>query len=410
MAINFPDSPTQGQIFQNYVWDGEKWLGASTAAGAAVVGAVRYDLAQGLTVNQQAQARSNISVLKKNYVINGAMMVSQENGATANNTNNYYPVDMFVHVLNLSGGVAGTAQVFGSTPSGSPNRLHITASTAQASIGAGNYLFSSHSIEGLRAADLKFGSTSAKTITIQFGVKAPAGTYCVAVSNGNSTRSYVAEYVITAGEAGTDVIKSVTIPGDQAGTWASDNTVGINIKWILAAGTTYHTTAGSWVGVNALATANQFNFMGTINNVFQLFDVSLTEGTSAPPFQVPDFAAELAACMRYYEKSFLLTTLPAQNAGLSGAHCFAQGIGASLNQISPPIFFAVPKRIPSSTITFYHPAAASAQVYNGTTGASWSSTILYVISEKAVVVQATTAAGSAIGNAALVHWTANARL
>ena len=38
------------------------------------------------------------------------------------------------------------------------------------------------------------------------------------------------------------------------------------------------------------ATANQFNFMGTINNVFELFDVSLTEGTVAPPFQLPDYA------------------------------------------------------------------------------------------------------------------------
>ena len=40
--------------------------------------------------------------------------------------------------------------------------------------------------------------------------------------------------------------------------------------------------------------------MGTVGNVFELFDVSLTEGSVAPPFQVPDYASELALCQRYY--------------------------------------------------------------------------------------------------------------
>ena len=35
--------------------------------------------------------------------------------------------------------------------------------------------------------------------------------------------------------------------------------------------------------------------MGTVGNVFELFDVCLTEGTVAPPFEVPDYASELAA-------------------------------------------------------------------------------------------------------------------
>jgi hypothetical protein len=42
--------------------------------------------------------------------------------------------------------------------------------------------------------------------------------------------------------------------------------------------------------------------MGTLGNVFHLFDVSLTEGTVAPPFVVPDYASELTLCQRYYEK------------------------------------------------------------------------------------------------------------
>ena len=147
------------------------------------------------------------------------------------------------------------------------------------------------------------GSTSAKTITIQFGIKAPAGTYCLALTNAAANRGYISEYVIAAGEANTDVVKSVTIALDQTGTWAIDNTAGLNIQWTLMGGATVIGAANTWVAASSFATANQFNFMGTINNVFELFDVSLTEGSVAPPFQVPDYADELVACRRYYKKN-----------------------------------------------------------------------------------------------------------
>ena len=139
-------------------------------------------------------------------------------------------------------------------------------------------------------------------VTIQFGVKAPAGTYCVALRNAATNRSYIAEYVIAAGEANTDTVKSVTVQLDTTGTWATDNTVGLYIGWALMIGPTYQSTAGSWQAGNFQATPNQFNFMGTGGNVFDLFDVSLTEGTTAPPFQVPDYASELLTCQRYFEK------------------------------------------------------------------------------------------------------------
>jgi hypothetical protein len=61
--------------------------------------------------------------------------------------------------------------------------------------------------------------------------------------------------------------------------------------------------AGAWGTVNAFGSSNQFNFMGTIGNVFELFDVGLYEGTYAPTFKVPDYASELLACYRHYEKS-----------------------------------------------------------------------------------------------------------
>lgn len=44
---------------------------------AALTQVVRYDTAQSLTTNQMAQARSNIAVTKRNYIINGAFQINQ---------------------------------------------------------------------------------------------------------------------------------------------------------------------------------------------------------------------------------------------------------------------------------------------------------------------------------------------
>jgi hypothetical protein len=298
MAFDFPNAPTVGQVYQGYTWDGEKWLQTLTTP---LSGAVRYDAAQGLTVNQMAQARSNIGDLKKNYVLNGAMMVSQENGATAGTTSLYYPVDQFMVQFSNAGAIS-VAQEANPTPAGSPNRLVVSVTTADAAVGASDYSLISQSIEGFRVADLNFGTAAAKTIIIQFGVVAAAGTYCVSVTNSAANRSYVAEYAISAGEAGNNVVKSVVIPGDITGTWPKDNTAGLIVRWGLMAGSNFQAAAGSWSAGNFIGTANQTNVMAAASTFFRLGDVGLYEGNVAPPFMVPDYASELALCKRYWQR------------------------------------------------------------------------------------------------------------
>lgn len=277
---------------------------ASAATAAANLGVVRYAAAQSLTAAQQAQARANINVTKKNYLLNGGMQVSQENGATASAASGYFPVDQF-SVNFTTGGTLSTAQVASPTPGGSPNRLRVTVTATDTSIAVGDLLCVETRLEGLRIADLRAGSASAKTITLQFGVKAPAGTYCLGFRNGAPDRSYVAEFTITGGEANTDVVKSVTFQLDTSGTWLTSNGLGMVIDWTLMAGTSYQMTPNTWAGASSgISSPSQSNFMSTNGNVFELFDVSLTEGVAAPPFQLPDFASELALCQRYWEKTY----------------------------------------------------------------------------------------------------------
>jgi hypothetical protein len=259
------------------------------------------DDANGFTSAQKSQGRANLDVLKNNYIINGAMMISQENGTTAGTTSGYYPVDLFSISFSNAGAIS-VAQVASATPGGSPNRIRATVTTADASVAAGDFCNIVTKLEGFRVADLRLGNAAAKTVTVQFGMKAPAGTYCVAIRNSASNRSYVGEVVVSAPEANTDVVKSVTIALDQTGTWLTDTGIGLELTFNLMVGTTFQTTANTWAAGSFTGTSNQFNFMGTLSNVFELFDVGVYEGTVAPSFQVPDYPTELRQCMRYYWK------------------------------------------------------------------------------------------------------------
>lgn len=238
----------------------------------------------------------------RNYIVNGAMQVSQENGTAAGTTDGYYPVDQFV-IGKLNDGAVSVAQVASATPGGSPTRVRVTVTSVDTALAAGQYLFLAQLVEGLQVADLRYGSASAKTITVQFGVKAPAGTYSVSIRNSAADRSYIAEFVISAGEANTDVVKSVTIPGDTAGTWLTTNGIGLRLLFVLASNSNLG-TAGSWSASNVWASSGMpsgaTNFMGTNSQVFELFDVSLTQGSVAPAFQVPNYAEQLALCQRYW--------------------------------------------------------------------------------------------------------------
>jgi hypothetical protein len=275
-------------------WSGSAWSNRTPDVGNEV-----YVIDEGLRCTfSSAGWSNNAGVRKKNYILNGAMMVSQENGTTAGTVTGYYPVDQFSISFSNAGAVS-VAQVASATPGGSPNRLRVTVTTADASVAAGDFCNIIQKIEGLRAADLRLGSSAAKTVTLRFGVKAPAGTYCIGLRNSASNRSYVAEFTISAGEANTDVVKSVTVALDQSGTWLKDNGIGLEITFNLMVGSTYQTAAGVWTAGSFTASSNQFNFMGTLSNVFELFDVGLYDGAS-PEFQVPDYAAELLACARYF--------------------------------------------------------------------------------------------------------------
>ncbi|QIP08534.1 hypothetical protein [Bradyrhizobium symbiodeficiens] len=295
----------------------------AAAPNVAIVG-VKEDLISieepnGFTAIQMAQARANLGVTKKNYIINGGMQVSQENGASASSASGYYPVDQW-RLEFSNAGVVTAAQVASSTPGGSPHRIRLNVATADSSVASTDYAVISQRIEGNRVADLRFGNAAAKTVTVQFGVKAPAGTYCVAIRNGAPNRIIVGEYTITAGEANSDVVRSMSFAGDTTGTWAVDHTIGLELIFVVMAGSSFVQSPNSWnTASSVFATSNQLNIMGTVGNVFELFDVGIYEGSAAPSFELPDYQDELRKCQRYYFQTAANEHLPMSGTLLNGA-------------------------------------------------------------------------------------------
>lgn len=374
-----------------------------SAPNVAIVG-IKEDLisveeSNGFTAAQMAQARANIGVTRKNYLVNGGLQISQENGTTASTASGYYPADQW-RTESSNAGTLSAAQVASPTPGGSPYRVRMTVVTADAAVASTDYCLIAQRIEGNRVADLRFGNAAAKAITVQFGVKAPAGTYCVAIRNGTPNRIIAGEYTIVGGEANVDVVKTVSFSGDTAGTWAFDHTAGMEVIFVLMAGSSFVQSPNSWsAAASAFATSSQFNLMATAGNVFELFDVGMHEGGSAPAFQLPDFNDELDRCQRYWEKSYDYATAVGTVTN--------NGVRGSLQNSAPASYgagtFLKRKRV-APAVTLYSPFNGASG--NGYDTANRATAAANVGETQYMIVNAFGSATTPI----LYHYTANARM
>ena len=141
----------------------------------------------------------------------------------------------------------------------------------------------------------------------------------------------------------------------------------------------------------------------------QIGNVQLEAGSQFTGFDYRPASIEWQMCQRFYCKSFDPGTQPAQNAGIPGSYLVAQVIGpAAAQQLGMVI---LPSRMRAGpTVTLYNPSAATAQIRNLTRGTDWTASSANAVASGSFSLVGTTPAGSAAGDQALVHWTAEAEI
>lgn len=223
-------------------------------------------------------ALTNSVDTRRNRIVNGDKLVSQENGQTAGTTNGRYISDQNAMYFVTSAGTFTGVNVLTLSPAGG-YRDRITITTADASLAAGENLTYTQNIEGSSVRDLKWGTAGAVSIVVRRGFKFPAGTWPIAFHNSAANRSYVTTFTVSALEANTDIVREFAIPGDQSGTWlTADGVIGLTMDVVIGAGSTFQGVAG-WQAGNVLTVAGATNGMALSGAIFEFFD----EGLKADP-------------------------------------------------------------------------------------------------------------------------------
>lgn len=297
----------------------------------------------------------------RNRIINGDMQIDQANAGstvTVNTASVFYSVDQFWGTGIAAAGVYTLLRDTTSPPTGFERFIRATCTTADASLAAGDRYYITNNLEGYNVRDLLWGSANAKTVTLSFWVRSSlTGTYSGAFRNSANNRSYAWEYTINA--ANTWEKKTITVAGDQSGTWVIDNGIGIRISWALALGSDYDIAPGAWGSTaDAIGSTNQVNFMSSsTTRTWDIAGVQFEVGSVATPFEYVPWRINLANCQRYYEISYSYDTKPG-TATASGSHA---GPGAITNTSTVrygPVYYKVSKRA-TPTVSIWNEAGTA---------------------------------------------------
>jgi hypothetical protein len=300
----------------------------------------------------------------KNRIINGNMAIDQRNAGASLTVTAVFPPAYSIDRFYVYGSVTSkfTAQQNAGSvtpPTGFTNYLGCTSLSAYSVGSSDNFLFGQY-IEGFNVADLDFGKATAKTVTLSFWVRSSlTGTFGGSLVNSASNRSYVFSYTISS--ANTWEQKSITITGDITGTWLTNNGVGLALNFSIGSGSTFSTTAGSWVTGNFLNVTGATSVVGTSGATFYITGVQLETGTTATDFENLQYGQQLALCQRYYEKSYnyatALGTATLSNAIQTGG---TRGGDTTLH-IVDHVTYLVQKRA-GATVSLWDPAGNAGKV------------------------------------------------
>ena len=256
-------------------------------------------------VDPSTGAISTGAVQFRNRIINGDMRIDQRLAGTANAAlltgQDVYTADRWAVWRNASGANYTVQRIANAGAPGNDFALQATV-TSSATPGTNDIYFMHQKIEGYNVNDFGMGTANAAFFTISFHVRSSVtGTFGLIATNAAKNRSFATTYTVNA--ANVWEYKVITIKGDVTGTWAKDNTTGLDIIWSLGAGSGASTAAGAaWVAGGFYNVAGAVQFVGNaVGATFAISNVQVERGSVATPFEVRPFAMELQMCMRYCE-------------------------------------------------------------------------------------------------------------
>ena len=236
----------------------------------------------------------------KNLVINGNMNQAQR--GTSFTSASGYTLDRYTWTDDSTSVFTITQSTDVPSGQGFATSMKLDCTTANGSLGSTDQIRQVQKIEAQNLQHLRYGTSSAKSVTLSFWVKSnKTGIYCATLSQeDDSYASFTKEYTISSSD--TWEKKTLTFDGDTGGVINNDNGAGIWLMFAFGAGSGRHITADQWNSSYGLSTSNQVNLADSTSNELYLTGVQLEVGTSATDFEFLPFDVNLQRCQRYFYK------------------------------------------------------------------------------------------------------------
>jgi hypothetical protein len=247
-----------------------------------------------------------------------------------------------------------------------------------------------------------------ENVSLSFWAKATGGLQGVT----NALRCMVLGWEGAADAVTSDFVSSWNVQG-------SDPTLAAS--WTQQGSTATFTTTGTWTRVsleNVPVAANVKNLAVFIwsedksyvaTDTLLIAGMMLEESATAGPFREIPITQELAACQRFFHKTFQQGVAPAQNSG-SQLGCATYRIALGGNEAEgvqvrfPTPMFSTP------AIVTYNPNAANANWWNDDENASRGVPIITNVGDSGMGLWETAAAGNDNPQIMIIHYTAEAVL
>ena len=245
----------------------------------------------------------------RNIIINGDMSIAQRGSDINDVAHGGYCTDRFrFHKANTGELVMNFDKVTDVPSSqGFRNSLKLTVGTAESATASNELVGIGQRIEAQNLQYLKYGTSSAETLTLSFWVKSSVtGTYAAFMFQQDASSSPDRRYyskTFTIDSADTWEKKTIQITGNQDDVITNDNGIGLDFRIILSAGSGL--TSGSsdtWGSDTNSAVGQTANFSGTSSATFFLTGVQLEVGSAASDFEFLPYDVNLNRCYRYYYK------------------------------------------------------------------------------------------------------------